>query len=369
MARNAKSTRNQPTDDFWLNDAEELPRADIPSVGKTSRRVKFYRACLVGSLVLLPVSLLANVAYLPKLAEKPAAAPVSDNQLDSPTKGVAIQAVDRWLAQTPAPLPGGQILSWDGVKIQKSPSTTTDSNGQTTEHQGLELHTLTLVSGTGALFTTQVQVGYSPFRGAQVLGSPTLIPRAPDDKQAWPNLTAWPDLVKVTKTDAMAQAASAWVKAFSSGDPNALRLAVGDTADAHSYVPLVQATASDVQVGDVASVKPVSDAPADAKPKQVVAQVSFAVVWQGQVVGRSDTPSRVTYDVLIDQADTASPKVVAWGGAGTGESLVPFQNAVDGRKITADAIGKAVPSASPSAAPQGSEPSASPLGTGPTSGK
>lgn len=352
MARNAK--RTTAPEDFWAHEAEELPRADIGAVQTASKRIKLVKAWLIGSVILLPIALLAIISFLPKFLEEPPAPPAQNNQLDSPTKPVAMQAVKNWLAQEPSPLPGGQVLSWDGVKIQAEPKIETNpENGQVEETQGLELHTMTVTSPSGSFFTTQIQVGYSEVRGAQVLGAPTLIPRAPDDKQTWPNLTAWPNLVKTAKPEPVVQAASAWVKAFTSGDPDSLRLSVGDTGANRSYVPLIQVTASAIQVGDVAALKPSPETPVDEKPAQVVAQVSFAVVWQGQVLGRSETPARVTYDVLIDQANTASPKVVAWGGAGTGESLKPFMNAVEGRTITADVIDKAVPTEAPEPAAAG----------------
>lgn len=348
MARNAK--RNNPADDFWGREAEELPRADVEAVNGTVKRLKLFKAWVITSVVLLPVALLAIISFLPKFLEEPYVAPAVNNQLDSPTKPVAMQTVKDWLAKSPSPLPGGQVLSWDGVEIQAEPKSEIDSNtSQVKETQGLELHTMTIVTASGSFFTTQVQVGYSPIRGAKVIGEPTLIPRAPDDSQTWPNLTAWPNLTIVTKTEAVEQAVNAWAKAFTSGDPDALRLNVGDTGADRSYVPLVQATASDVQVGDVAAQKPSPDAPADAKPSQVIARVSFAVAWQSNPVARGETPSRLTYDVLIEQADTASPKVVAWGGAGTGESLKPYMNAIEGRKITMSGIDKAVPADNPAA--------------------
>lgn len=345
MARNAKRNTRTQSDDFWGNDAEELPRADVETVQLTVKRIKLYKIWVISSVVLLPIALLAIISFLPKFLEEPPVAQVQTNQLDSPTKAVAMKSVQDWLNKTPSPFPGGKILSWDGVQIQVEPKITTEENGDVTEVQGLQMHNLTLISPSGSFFNTQVQVGYSPVRGAKVLGDPTLIPRAPDDNQSWPNLKTWPNLVSASKLDPVTQAATAWAKAFTSGDPDALRLAVRDASPDRSYVPLVQATASNISVGDVASQPLPVEAEKGTIPKQVVAQVSFGIAWEGQDLGNSQTPSRVTYDVLIDNADTAAPAVVAWGGAGTGESLKPYMNAVEGRKITAGTIDKAVPKA------------------------
>ncbi|WP_422759089.1 hypothetical protein [Paenarthrobacter sp. C1] len=344
MARNANKNNNRP-DDFWLHDAEELPRADVGAVRTTVKRMKLVKIWIVSSCVLLPIALLAIISFLPKFLEEPVVAQAPVNQLDSPTKAAAMKSVQDWLNKQPSPMPGARILSWDGVDVQAEPKTTTDSKGNVTETQGLQLNNLTLISPSGSIFSTQVQVAYSPTRGAKVLGEPTLIPHAPDDKQSWPNLKAWPGLVQTSKLPPVEQAAAAWAKAFTSGDPDALRLAVGDTSPDRSYVPLVQATASNVAVGDVAARPLPADADKDTKPTQVVAQVSFGISWEGQNLGTAQTPARVTYDVLIDKADTAAPQVVAWGGAGSGESLKPYMNAVEGRKISAATIDKAVPAA------------------------
>lgn len=345
MARNAKRNTRTQSDDFWGNDAEELPRADVETVQTTVKRIKLYKIWVVSSVVLLPIALLAIISFLPKFLEEAPVAQVQSNQLDSPTKAAAMKSVQDWLDKSPSPFPGGKILSWDGVEIQAEPKIVTADNGDVDETQGLQMHNLTLISPSGSFFTTQVQVGYSPVRGAKVLGDPTLIPRAPDDKQSWPNLKPWPNLVAASKLDPIEQAAIAWAKAFTSGDPEALRLAVNDSNPNRSYVPLVQASPSTISLGDVASRPLPVEAEKGTKPKQVIAQVSFGIAWEGQDLGNSQTPSRVTYDVLIDNADAAAPQVVAWGGAGTGESLTPFMNAVEGRKITAATIDKAVPKA------------------------
>lgn len=384
MARKNRKNESAPALD-WLENADELPRADIELNDRAAKRQKFFRRSIVGVVfVAFPLSVLCNLAVVPKVLDAKPAAAAQQSQLTSETKPAAMLAVQTWLAQTPSPLPGGQLLSWDGVDIQAQPEVSVDPNtNQTTEKQGLQLHHMTVAAATGQVFDTTVQVGYSKFRGVQVIGQPALIPRAPDDKAQWPNLTSWPHLAKVTPSDPVIQSVSAWVEAFSSGNPDKLRLAVGDTADNRSYVPLSKVTATAVQVTDAAArIDPKADS--STKPSEVIARVTFAVQWQGQVLGRTETPSKVSYDVLIKKADTAAPVVVAWGGVGTGESLTEYMNAVDGRKITSDTVDKPVSTASPEAAapaaapapaaPAAQAPSASPssvptVGTAPQAPK
>ncbi|MCC3292848.1 hypothetical protein [Arthrobacter sp. zg-Y1110] len=337
MAR--KTNKNAPQDNFWMQGVEELPRADIEFIDKSSKRMKFNRLFIYTTIGLMPVSLLANIAMLPKIMEEEPPPPAVAQTVSSPTKAVAMTAVEEWLAADPSPLPGGRLLSWDGAEVQAEPSITTNPDtGQSTEVQGLQLHTMTIVTTAGALYTTQVQVAYNEVRGAQVMGQPTLIPRAPDETSAWPNLNSWPNLEPATKSDELTQAVEAWVEAFTSGDPNVLRLAVGDTAANRSYVPLVHAKASDVQINMVASEPMDANADDGERPKTVVAQIEFSIKWDSQAVSRGQQLSTVTYDVLIHNADTAAPQVVAWGGVGTGEDLKPYMNAVEGRKITSAAI-------------------------------
>jgi hypothetical protein len=375
MARNNRKNEGAPAPLGWLDNAHELPRADIEMKDRAAKRQKFFRRSIVGIVyVAFPLSMLCNFAVVPKVLDAKPVAAAQQSQLTSETKPAAMLAVQTWLAQNPSPLPGGQLLSWDGVDIQAQPEISVNpDNGQTTEKQGLQLHHMTVAASTGQVFDTTVQVGYSKFRGAQVIGEPTLIPRAPDDKAQWPNLTSWPDLTKVTASDAAVAAVNTWVEAFTSGNPDKLRLAVGDPADNRSYVPLSQVTATAVNVPEAAArIDPKADT--NTKPSEIIARVSFAVQWQGQDLGRSQTPSRVSYDVLIKKADTAAPVVVAWGGVGTGENLSEYMNAVDGRKITSDGVDKSVSTASPSvtapeapAAPASAPPAAKPATPAPSS--
>lgn len=344
MATKPKSTKKPDApahDEFWGQMAEEIPRADVLEVSKAARRIKMYRWYVRANLILLPVAVLGVLTMLPKMAAQPPVqlAPVSE--ISSPTKAAAMQAVNNWLGSYPAPLPTGKLLSWDGVKVQQEPEVGVDPvNGQPVEKQGLQLHTLTLVADNGTLFTTTVQVAYSPVRGAQVIGSPALMPRAPDDTGKWNNLTSWPNLATVQAPDPVKQSAEAWVKAFTSGDPATLRLAVHDEEASHAYVPLTQANYTDVRVEEAGAAKKVEGDGAVENATQLVARVSFAVAWDGIDVdkNRAGTPPRMVYDVLINQAETASPVIVAWGGAGTGESLKAYQNAVIDRAIEAESL-------------------------------
>ena len=53
--------------------------------------------------------------------------------------------------------------------------------------------------------------------------------------------------------------------------------------------------------------------------------------WDGPNRGDENSdprPTSVSYDVLVQDPGTASPKVVAWGAAGSGPSLDAYQNAI-----------------------------------------
>lgn len=354
MAKNARGKARNNTSApslGWLdNNPDELPRADVALKDKADKRAKLYRIGIYSILFVgFPLSAFANLATLPKLLNPPVAAAAPQSQLTSETKSKAMLAVRDWLGQSPSPLPGGTLLSWDGVDIQAKPELITNpDNNQVTEKQGLQLHHLTVAAATGQVFDTTVQVAYSPFRGVQAIGMPTLIPRAPDEKAAFPNLKSWPDLKPVNASESVTQAISAWVKAYTSGDPNALRLAVHDQAENRSYVPLKGATASDIQVSDVAAGRneKIDASDSSAKPGTVIARVTFSVQWEGHPLERGQIPSQVSYDVLVQDADKAAPAVVAWGGVGTGPDLTAFMNAIENRKISSDNVDKSVPTQS-----------------------
>ncbi len=92
---------------------------------------------------------------------------------------------------------------------------------------------------------------------------------------------------------------------------------------------------------------------ADGPPAMVV-RVDARLYWlrSGETQPPSGLPADqtapVAFDVLVQRADTASPVVVAWGAAGSGERLVAFTNAIVGRNLVASTT---EPSAAVSTAP------------------
>lgn len=341
MAGTKTAKNKQPTSEYWDEGAAALPRADIEIPSKMSKLRKWFKAYAWIAVLMLPVVLISNIVLVSESITGEDTEPAAATSVDSPTKAEAMLKVRTWLAADPSPLPGGTLLSWDGATTQQEHEIIENENGDKTEQQGLELHKLTVTTPGGALFTTTVQVAYSPIRGAQILGEPTLLPKAPDDSGSWPNAKSWPNLVSAGASEQAVQAVNAWVKAFTSGDPDSLRLTVGDTQPGRSYVPLVQAMATGVMVTESGAFRN-SDGTTNSNPSQIIARVTFGVSWEGQTVKEGVALSQLTYDVLIDKADTAAPAVVAWGGAGSGESLTPYMNAMDGRIITSEGIGDVV---------------------------
>ena len=94
----------------------------------------------------------------------------------------------------------------------------------------------------------------------------------------------------------------------------------------------------------------------------MIAQVRVDVAWKSQgEAGTGETAPALTYDVLIDRANTASPNIVAWGAPGTGPSLKKFGNAQMGRILVAPEENTApitLPTTTPSVTPTVKTPTA-----------
>jgi hypothetical protein len=134
---------------------------------------------------------------------------------------------------------------------------------------------------------------------------------------------------------------NAWVTAFSSGDPAALRLTVGDPDSNHAYAPMAGVVSAAGKPGAAAWLLD----GAGVKTTSMLVQVQVAFTWPTTAVQSSTSagPAAATYDLLVAGADSGAPRVVAWGGSGTGPVLTQYTNAVVGRQLVAGAKPVATP--------------------------
>lgn len=331
--------------DWLAATAPDVPRTDLPKPFRGGRvRLGWVRAAVGASLVLVPVLAIALVVNLSSRSRPGPAgqAPVSS------TEPVAAAAVVEWLQRQPSPVPGGgQLLAWNGDKNLPRPSA---QPAGTDQPATLVVHSFSVLSSSGQLFTASVVTATTPQTGTVAVSDPSLTADPPASQgETTPQL--WPTLDAVSPTDAVNTAIKSWASAYTSGDPAALRQAIGDPDASHSYMPLtgvVFTSLSDSQAGAVWGQK---DPASDQTPPAMVVRVDVSMYWlkQGQTAAppdlTDDDTAPASFDVLVEKSDTASPVVTAWGAAGSGELLRDFQNAVAGRQLTTST---APPGAGPS---------------------
>ncbi|GAB2733806.1 hypothetical protein [Nocardioides pakistanensis] len=357
-AQRPGNRKNSPS--TWWDEAEEVPRAGLPDAHRLTKRAKRYRRIVWATVFLAPLAMLSTFVAMASAGTSDEGTVVSADRYTE-TRSRAIYAVRTWLATDPAPLPGGILLGWESAETTSAPDGSYD----------VETHRLTVAEPGGNLFDTTIALGVSDNEGVVVLGQPTLMPRLPENDK-W-DAFLWPDVEATQTTEDIENAVWAWAQAYTSGDPDALRLAVGDPDGEHSYIPLVGATFTGVKINQAAALWP-EDASAEDRrtlmPEQVVLNVTADVYWDGakaDSLGRYET-AEVSYDLLVTAADTAAPRVVAWGGSGTGPALDPYANAVTGVEVTtptvvdpsaAPEVGEdamSEPAPAPSATPESAEP-------------
>lgn len=336
MASSRKANKSKAESaSSWLSEAEEVPSDHGMKYVKRSFTARTWRIIVGSTLLLLPFSFLGNVVSLGELLNEDTT-PVALNQNTSPNKSVAMGAVVQWLKATPSPLPGGSLLSWDSVENLSQPAITFAEDGSiATNTPGIEIHSLTVKQGDSGIFSVGIQIAYSDTAGAKVIAAPSLTPRIPDRTGGITLAESWPGHYKARIADPMSQSAKMWAESLFSADPNALRLALGDTSESNFYMPMPLATITNVSVEDAAAADLEYDPTTGEPPTTVIARVSIGIKWPGsedKLEGK--TPPRVAYDVLMTGAEAGAPRVVAWGPTGSGASLKPFGNAQTTREIT-----------------------------------
>ncbi|MGC0252675.1 hypothetical protein [Pseudactinotalea sp. Z1748] len=337
--RNSRTKRT----DAWVDHLAEAPRADLPE-DRSMRRARWTRRYVWAAVILLVPSLLVNIFIVfgnPTAVDEedsgPAAAGVMD-PLVLEARALATATVSRWLASEPSPLPGGRLMSWNYAEdVESVAPVQTNNDGQEVPWDRILMHDMTITNGT-TVFSVRLNTSADLAEGVHVIGTPSLVPYAPASSSGFSG-PVWPGAQTVTTTDSISESINQWARAFTGGDPSALRLAVGDPEPNHAYMPMVGAELADTNIVSATVQEHMlgDDGRPPAEPEQVVVRVELTLQWPANEDEEDETSSTraapITYDVLVDRANTASPDVVAWGGPGQGPELIPYANAVVGRSL------------------------------------
>lgn len=334
---------------------------DLPDERKVkwTRRLVKTATYLFLPLLLLCLLLLMNVAGALKNQNGP---DLSQLSASSPGRTVATQTITSWLKRTPSPLPGGQIVSWDGSKeIAPVVSTTDNQNANATGPTfKREIDYFTLVDANGQAYKVSVPVSVDPRNNAaKAAGGPSIEGAIPVSTDEWDSNGPWAGLQSSNQfDDSVSTAVEGWAAAYVSGDPTKLQAAVGDADVSHVYVPLSGIQSVKTSINYVAQPN-VDD------PSVMIAQVSMDMLWNGEKAPKqgdnsNDGLPETMMDVLVERANTAAPIITAWGAPGSGPTLARYQNAVTntGAIVAPSASASAV--APSTTTPASSTPSASP---------
>lgn len=339
--------KKNKTQSIWEEEQVSVPNEELVRRSKVKKagRYKWLRRGIWLSIFLTPLLLLALAAwYVDAQNPEPTPEPPTSLQInDSIGKDAATTTVRDWLASQPQPIPGAQLLSWNGYTTQPKPKivdTETDETaaGVFVPEWNKETHYFSVRAGNGTLFRVTVEVDADRTLGARVTSLPSLKPLLPEVTSGWKDSPEpWFGYQSTQTTDNITASVNDWLAAYTGGNPATLRNIVGDKDGDHFYMPLSgiqKATAVVERVAFKPSDEP--DAPAVENPDTVIARITVKLLWNGQVQENLDDFATMSFDLLIEQANTASPRIVAWGGPGSGPALKPYENAVTG--ITLDSV-------------------------------
>lgn len=319
---------------FWGEQAvEEEERIASEDTLRQTRKAKWWRRIIVAIVfVLFPFALFALLGALNALNARQDEAAGFD--VNPPGKVEATVAIETWLSQAPAPLPGARLLAWDSAKTVDYPADTNREPPSEDEAETVWEHIFTLevpaqmgaggsVKAAERYYQASLLTTYSKALGARVYSDPALLPLPFTETQP-PTLGYWPGVEIKSADNDVVEAINKWAAAYAGADPAALKLATGDPDKDHVYIPLGGLKAVGVEV-----VR--SGVLLDGETESNLMVVEIELSLDRKELNERGQPytslPATRMDVLVSNWDTGSPTVVAWGTAGAGHLLTPFENA------------------------------------------
>jgi len=346
----------------WLDEADEVPRRRSLATKDRARRQRLYRWVIQGSVIMMPITLVMCLLFAASASGHRTSSSTQAASVDVKGRTAATLSLQQWLRSKPSPVAGtGEIVSYDGQTELQKPANPTDQNGKVTVISApytTELQHFTITDGLGQTFTADVTVASDKTFGATVLAGPALLPVPAADSASIQTESSsasgtWPGFYDTSASGAVTSAVNVWAQAFAKGDSPSMRLAMQDKQSSHGYQTLrnVQSVTANVTTAafNFGSVAANSASQGKSTGNEIV-RVTLTVLWKGNPAPAAGTdPSTlpsVTYDLLVQSANTSAPAVVAWGSPGTGPTLQPYQNALVGSALQGTAV-------APTAAPSG----------------
>lgn len=320
---------------FIENPNSSVIKEEARRVIRNRRWAKFFVWVIVAFMAVVLMQMAVNSANNQKDAS------VSSLSINSTVgKPLAVDEMRLWLQSEPQPVQGGAVLSWNGVEVIPAPDPDSGGASSNPPTYDTEIHHFTVTDAAGNLYTGLATVESNPALGSRLVATPTLLPIAPSaaDGTEWGSNTTWFGYNSTQPSGDLIKSVTAWSTAFTSGDPSDLRLAIGDGEASHSYMPL--GFAEDTTVTVIAAGQKLEEGSNNeiADPSTMLVRVELRASLNGQDTSQISSiqlNSRVpmTFDLLVTDANTATPRVVSWGAIGSGPTLTPYSVSIDNRDI------------------------------------
>lgn len=351
MAR--KNKKKQAVNDFFIDDVVEAPTEGASIFRTPDKQALFYRWMMrINVFVMLPLMVIVIFGMAAQNFMGDDGPEPGREESVSEYRPLAEEAVNRWLAEEP--MPGLELLGWSYAVIledrdeliaqMEEDDDLPDEEEDLAAIDSTEVHYFNLTTPSGTFYTASVQVAHNPIDGPRVTSDVSLI--ADEPMALDPDYSGFDEDQVTEVTEGMSRAAQSWAEAYYSASPDELKLAVGDGRDGYGYMPMPAAEEIDVSVEE-AMIHPSAETSEESpQPDIVYARISLTLTWplpeyeddelaEMEEAGTLPEPEEmeVSYDVLVEEADSQAPVIVAWGPVGEYELLEPFSNAVEGREF------------------------------------